>query len=93
MQSIIRIVIGTGLVLLIPLVAMQVTSEVNWDLTDFIVMGALLFTTGLIYEFGVRKVKDSGRRLILGIALALAFLLIWADLAVGIFNIPGFSGS
>jgi len=93
MKNIIRIALGTALILLIPLVAMQFTDEVNWTLSDFVVMGALLFSVGLIYEFGVRKVADARRRLILGGVLALAFLYVWAELAVGIFNIPGISGS
>ena len=33
------IIVGTILLLLILLVAMQFTNEVNWDLTDFVVMG------------------------------------------------------
>jgi len=93
MQSIIRVTLGTALILLIPLIAMQFTSEMNWDLFDFIVMGALLFGTGLIYEFLIRKLKNQTHRIIAATVLVLLFLLVWADLAVGIFNIPGFSGS
>ena len=32
-----------GLILLLPLVAMQVSDQVDWDETDFIVMGIMLF--------------------------------------------------
>lgn len=92
-KGIIRVALGTALVLMIPLVAMQFTNEVNWDETDFLVMGALLFGTGLTYELLARKMKDTTHRMILGIVLLGALLLIWADLAVGIFNIPGISGS
>ena len=78
--------------MLIPLIAMQFTNEVNWDITDFIIMGALLFGTALSCEAVLRKVKSTkGRILICGVVL-LVFLLIWAELAVGIFGMP-FAGS
>lgn len=93
MTNILRIVLGTGLILLVPLVAMQFTDEVAWDLTDFAVMGALLLGTGFTYEVIARNMRKTAHRVILGIVLLSAFLLVWADLAVGIFNIPGFSGS
>lgn len=63
----------------------------NWDLTDFIVVGILLISTGLIYELVVRKLENKTHRTILGIALAVALLLLWIELAVGIFGTP-FSG-
>jgi hypothetical protein len=42
------VAVVTGLILLIPLVAMQFTNEVNWSVTDFILMGSLLFGTGTL---------------------------------------------
>ena len=92
-KNILRIVLGTALILLIPLVAMRFSDERDWDLTDFIVMGALLLSSGLIYELIASRMASSRRRLLLGAMVVFAVLLIWADLAVGIFNIPGFSGS
>lgn len=93
MKNILRIVIGTAVLLLIPLIAMQFIDGMDWDLTDFIVMGALLLGTGLVYELIARKLTSTKSRIITGVVLLVVFLLIWADLAVGIFNIPGFSGS
>jgi hypothetical protein len=88
-----RIVLATAILLLIPLLAMQFTGEVNWDLADFAIIGALLFGTGITYELGVRRIRNTTPRTVAAIVLVLAMLLIWADLAVGIFNIPGISGS
>lgn len=77
--------LATGLILLIPLVAMQLTNEVSWEITDFVVMGFLLFGTGSLFVLVARRVPRK-RRVIVGIIFALAFLYIWAELAVGIFT-------
>ena len=42
------VLLGTALILLFPLVAMQLTTQVNWSLFDFVLMGALIATTGEI---------------------------------------------
>lgn len=91
-NNIFRIVLATALALLIPLVAMQFYDDVNWTPIDFAVAGALLLGTGLIYELAVKRVRNINYRVILSIGLAVAFLLIWVELAVGLFGTP-FSGS
>ena len=53
----IRILHIVGILLLIPLVAMQLTKEVNWSLFDFIIMGAMLLITGLLGEVILKRVK------------------------------------
>ena len=80
-----------AIILLIPLIAMQFTDEVNWNLPDFIVAGVLLLGTGLACELVLRKVKNINYRIAICVGLLLALLLIWAELAVGIFGTP-FSG-
>src|SRR3989344_94278 len=80
-------------ILMIPLVAMQFTSEVAWDHTDFIVMGILLSGTGLMITFPKRKIKSSNKRVVAIIALLLALLVTWAHLAVGIVDTWPFAGS
>ncbi|GAB1445712.1 MAG: hypothetical protein KF860_06610 [Cyclobacteriaceae bacterium] len=86
------IVLVIGTMLLIPLVAMQFTNEVNWKLMDFVVAGVLLLGTGLLAELVIRKVKNIRYRVVIVLGLLMALLLIWADLAVGIFGTP-LSGS
>ena len=71
--------------MLIPLVAMQFTEEVHWTLSDFIVGGALLFGTGLIIDLIVRNIKNTTYRYILAIIALIVLILIWIELAVGIF--------
>jgi uncharacterized BrkB/YihY/UPF0761 family membrane protein len=91
MKNLVRILIGTALILLVPLVAMQFSDDVDWSITDFVTIGILLLGAGLLYELAAAKTKPKYRA-----ALAAAFiaivLVIWAELAVGIFGTP-FAGS
>ena len=82
----IRILPIVGLLLLIPLIAMQLTNEVNWSFFDFIIMGALLTITGLLIGIILQKVKNSKNRLIFIVTIVMMFFLIWAELAVGLFG-------
>jgi hypothetical protein len=54
-RSAVRVAVVTTAVLLLPLVAMQFTEEVNWSLFDFVFGAALLGGTGLLLELAVRK--------------------------------------
>jgi len=82
----------TALILLIPFIGMQVSNEVNWTLSDFVIGGVILFTFGLIVAFAARNIrKQSTRLIVIGIIL-LILLLLWGELAVGIFGTP-FAGS
>ncbi|SMC37258.1 hypothetical protein [Moheibacter sediminis] len=83
---------AAALILSIPLIAMQFTTEVDWSLFDFIVMGILLFGTALIIEFIIRNVKSFKSTIILCVFALGALLLIWVELAVGIFGTP-FAGN
>lgn len=86
------ILLSVAFLLLIPLVAMQFTSQVNWSPFDFLVMGVLLFGAGLIGERIWRTVKKTEYRIALLLVVLAVFVLIWAELAVGIFGTP-FAGS
>ncbi len=87
------IILGSVAILLsIPLIAMQFTSEVNWSVFDFIIMGVLLLGTGLMCELIIRKVRNITTRVIICGCILLLFFLIWAELAVGVFGTP-FAGS
>ena len=86
------VMLGAAFILLLPLLAMQFTDEVAWTLLDFAVAGGLLVGTGVIYVLSARMVGNARDRLVLGLALALALLLVWAELAVGLFGTP-FAGT
>lgn len=84
--------IGTAAILSIPLLAMQFTTEVDWGLFDFIVIGTLLMGSSYIYEVLKRKV-DKKNRAALAFAVVAAVLVIWIHLAVGIIDTAPFAGS
>ena len=76
------------LLLCIPLIGMWITDEINWSRLDFIIMGSLLTLLGAGINFVINYTKNSNNKtLYIGI-LVLIFLLIWAELSVGIFDSP-----
>lgn len=75
-----------SLLLLIPLIAMQLTEEVNWTLADFIIATTLLISTGLTFTYITKKVKKPLFRIVLSVTLLIIMLLVWIELAVGIFK-------
>ena len=77
-----------AILLLIPVVAMQITDEVNWDMMDFIVGGILIFGTIGVIEMVIRKTKENKYKIIIVFALIIAALIFWAEMAVGIFGSP-----
>ena len=91
-KRLIGILLTPILLLLVPLIAMQFTKEIYWKLSDFVVAGALLLSSGLIIEFIIRRVKQSRSRVILIFSIVALLLLIWAELVVGIIGTP-FEGS
>ena len=85
---VVRPALGTGLVLLVPLV-MSLVDRHNpdgvgwhWSPADFFVMGALLFGAGLTYEFLSRRLGAKTHRVALGLIILGAVLAIWIELAV-----------
>lgn len=83
-RSVGGVALATTLILLLPLLAMQITNEVVWDLFDFAFAGALIFGTGLAYVLVARKRGSIAYRSAVGVALAAAFILVWINAAVGI---------
>jgi len=87
-KRVILIFSAIAILLLIPLIAMQFTHEVDWGIADFVIMGILLSVTGISCELILRKVKNIKTRIFLCGAILLIFFLIWAELAVGVFGSP-----
>ena len=75
--------------LLLPLVAMQFTPEVDWTPFDFAFAGAMIGGVGIVYELTVRWTGNPYYRGGAAMALAATFLTIWANGAVGMIGDEG----
>ncbi len=81
-----------SLLLLVPLIAMQFSNEVKWEMMDFVIAGILIFGTGIVCELILRKVKKIKYRIIIYGIILFGLFIIWAELAAGIFG-TSFAGS
>ena len=59
----VRLAVAVGLILLIPLIAMQFADGVVWTPSDFIVAGTLLYGAGLTYQLISRRARSLPYRL------------------------------
>jgi len=87
-KKLLQIVLVITALLLIPIIAMQVTDQVNWGLLDFIIAAFLLFSTGATLDLITRKTGKPQTQKVLFAIVLLIFILIWGELAVGIFGTP-----
>ncbi len=72
-------------ILMLPALAMLVTPAVNWGPGDFVAAAALIGLAGLGLEIAARLPRRAWRRRGAWLVMAAA-LLVWAELAVGIFR-------
>jgi peptidoglycan/LPS O-acetylase OafA/YrhL len=91
-RRLIAILFAVATILLIPLVAMQFSNEVNWTFSDFVIAGILLTGTGLACELVIRNVKKINYRIAICAIILTILILTWIELAVGIFGTP-FAGN
>lgn len=74
------------ILLAIPYIGMQFTDAVNWGPGDFLFTALLLIAAGLVIEFAMRTLKNPMRRITAVFAVIGSLLMIWAEMAVGIFS-------
>ncbi len=86
MKSMLRVGLVTLLLLLVPALAMQFTSEVNWGPGDFVAGGVLLFGAGATTVLGLEQLSGTTPRVVLVAGVALGLAIVWAELAVGLFT-------
>ena len=78
--------------LIIPLLGVLLTNAVEWGIFDFLLMGSLLLVLGIAINLTFLNIKYFNKRIAIIFFVILIFLLIWVELAVGVFNIP-FAGT
>jgi hypothetical protein len=76
----VRIAIGAGLILLIPLV-LTLLGKWQWDRPGVYVLAfVLLFGSGLTYELVAKKMENKAYRFAVGLAVGTACVLSWVNL-------------
>lgn len=88
-RSTIGIVLGSALILLVPVVGMLTTDGVAWGPVDFALALVLLVGTGLLFRLVARKAGNHAHRAAVGVALAAAVMLIWVVGSVGVIGEDG----
>ncbi|MGB1608684.1 MAG: hypothetical protein ACPHBN_03110 [Gammaproteobacteria bacterium] len=66
--------------------------DLDWSGFDFLVMASLILSLSIFINLILYYLNSSRLKLLLVFILVILFLLIWAELAVGIFGTP-FAGS
>jgi hypothetical protein len=79
------------LILLIPLIGV-IFLELDWSGFDFMVMALLILLFSLVINLTLYYLKSSKFKFLLVLILVTSFILIWSELAVGIFG-TAFAGS
>lgn len=72
-----------ALPLLVPLVAMRFSSEVNWTGSDFVIAYILFAGAGFAYRFATLNAGGLTYRLAAALGIFAGLSLIWVNLAVG----------
>ncbi len=72
--------------LLVPAAAMLFTRWVNWDAGDFAVFGLMLAVLCMAVEAACHWLATPLRRVGAIILAVLVFLIVWVELAVGLFD-------
>jgi hypothetical protein len=75
------------LVLLLPLIGV-ILFDLDWNIFDFLIMGLLILFFSIAINLILNHLNSSKLRLILVLMLVILFLLVWAELAVGVFGTP-----
>ncbi len=76
----------TAAILMVPLLAMQYTKEVNWGIGDFVAAGALLFGAGMAYFLATRRTRGALQKFVVAVLVLAVLATVWAELAVGLFT-------
>jgi len=87
-----KILISITVILTIPVFGKLCTDDFQWALPDFFIAAILLYGTGIMIDFILRKVQKKSHRIALCGLILFLLLCIWAELAVGLIGTP-FAGN
>lgn len=73
--------LGAVALLLLPAIAMQFTTEVNWTSSDFIFAAIFLTIAATAFEVTMRLSKNHSQQITFGAMVTFGFVLLWAFLA------------
>lgn len=86
-----RPIVVTLIILALLLLLSLFVSDMQWTPSDYVIVGVLLVSFGLLLELIYKKLHNTYRVFFMVLAIIL-FVLFYAELAVGLFNSP-FAGS
>lgn len=66
--------------------AMQFSSQVDWQTSDFVFAEALLSSAGIGLSIANNQLSSRHMRVGISLAVVVTEVFIWAELAVGIFD-------
>ncbi len=83
------ILLSIFLILTIPFVEqLDGNAEFNWSVFDFILAFVMLLSLGFGLEYLIRKIPSIKVKIFAILVVCFLFILLWAEMAVGIFNSP-----
>ena len=87
-NQVLTVLVIVSTLLTIPLIAMQFTTEVQWELLYFVIAAAILISVGMFIAFVMNQPVLQKYRWFIISAVVLVFVLLWMELAVGLFGSP-----
>lgn len=84
-------IIYTLVLLLVPFILTNNLESFNWSSEDFIIAGLLIFSCLSVVSYIKEKLGNQNKTITI-ILVIILFLIIWIELAVGVFGSP-FAGS
>ena len=84
-------IIYTLVLLLVPFILTNNLESFNWSSEDFMIAGLLIFSCLSVVSYIKEKLSNQNKTIAI-ILVIILFLIIWIELAVGVFGSP-FAGS
>lgn len=78
-----RIVTVVGAILFACLIANFSVDGWNWGVLDFVFAAVMFAGVGIAIDFAAQRIQHPAQRMAAYVVIILAFLVVWAELAVG----------